>query len=84
MDHVGLLNTFDKNYMSKNCYENFVLEHNHKKNFREQNLAHEPYCILSKIISDYDFLFFEGNGGHVKGESLIVCEKLEKTQDSLQ
>ena len=84
VDHVGLLNTFDKNYMSKNCYENFVLEHNHKKNFREQNLAHEPYCILSKIISDYDFLFFEGNGGHVKGESLIVCEKLEKTQDTLQ
>lgn len=122
VDHVGLLNTFDKNYMSKNCYENFVLEHNHKKNFREQNLAHEPYCILSKIISDYqqpdlekcsfvsdsnldlpekafnlvnqidktlftylgsvkfsdyDFLFFEGNGGHVKGESLIVCEKLK-------
>ena len=29
VDHVGLLNTFDKNYMSKNCYENFVLEHNH-------------------------------------------------------
>ena len=117
VDHVGLLNTFDKNFMSQNCYENFVLEQNHKKNFREQNPAHEPYCVLSKIISnyqipdlekcvpvsisnnnfniinqidkniftyignitfsDYDFLFFEGNGGHVKGESLIVCEKLK-------
>jgi glyoxylase-like metal-dependent hydrolase (beta-lactamase superfamily II) len=117
VDHVGLLNTFDKNYMSQNCYENFALEQNHKKDFREQNPAHEPYCVLSKIISDYqipdlekcvpvsinktefeiinqidkniftyignitfsdyDFLFFEGNGGHVKGETIILCEKLK-------
>jgi hypothetical protein len=114
---VGLLNTFDKNYMSQNCHENFALEQNHKKDFREQNPAHEPYCVLSKIISDYqipdlekcvpvsinktdfeiinkidkniftyignitfsdyDFLFFEGNGGHVKGETIILCEKLK-------
>ena len=117
VDHVGLLNTFDKNYMSQNCYKNFALEQNHKKDFREQNPAHEPYCVLSKIISDYqipdlekcvsvsfkktdfeiinkidkniftyignitfsdyDFLFFEGNGGHVKGETIILCEKLK-------
>ena len=117
VDHVGLLNTFDKNYMSQHCYENFALEQNHKKDFREQNPAHEPYCVLSKIISDYqipdlekcvpvsinktdfeiinkidkniftyignitfsdyDFLFFEGNGGHVKGETIILCEKLK-------
>ena len=28
-------------------------------------------------FSDYDFLFFEGNGGHVKGETIILCEKLK-------
>ena len=121
VDHIGLLDVFDKNYMSKNCYENFELEKNNQKGFREQNLAHEPYCVLSKIISEYqipeiskceyienknldlseedfeiinqidktlftylgsvhianwDFLLFEGNGGHIKGETIIICEKL--------
>ena len=118
VDHLGLLNTFHKNYMTKNCYENFALEKQGKKNFREQIGNHQPYCALSKVIANYeipelekcfpvengesengtvfaklnkklfdfrgtvslgnyDFQFFEGKGGHVKGECLIVCEALK-------
>ena len=31
----------------------------------------------SVSFGKYDFQFFEGKGGHVKGECLIVCEKLK-------
>ena len=103
IDHTGLLNMFDKIYMSNNCYENFVLENKGLANFREQNLLHSPYCKISKIISNYqppnlnkcvvigskndnsllskigtlnfcdlDFDIYEGCGGHVKGEIIIV------------
>ena len=107
IDHVGLLDMMDKTYMSKNCYDNFVLQHEGKPDFREQNNLHAPYCYLSKIISSYSipslesfsvvgektddalftyigsvefaglvFNFIEGPGGHVKGETIIVCEEL--------
>ena len=106
VDHTGLLDIFDTIYLSKSCYDNFRLEHEGKMNFREQNPKHEPYCFLSKVISQYnppalkkcrvigekkdkeilsyigtvDFAglslrCFEGLGGHVKGETVIVCDK---------
>ena len=53
IDHVGLIHLMDKVYMSKNCYDNFLLEQKGKPNFREQVSSHEPYCELSKIISNY-------------------------------
>ena len=111
VDHVGLFPIFDEIYMNQNCMENFQLEKEGKKDFREQTPIHEPYCVLSKIISDYklpdfekckivgkkvnflegellsklgtvnfcglSFEFFEGRGGHVKGETVIYCEELK-------
>ncbi len=108
IDHIGLLDLFDTVYMSGSCYENFLAEHDSMPNFREQNTLHEPYCKLSKIISDYTspsiercvvignktddelisvtgkldfanltFDIYEGCGGHVKGEVVIVCEQLK-------
>ena len=108
IDHVGLLEMMDKVYLSQNCYDNFVLQHEGKPDFREQIQQHAPYCYLSKIISSYtvpdlkifsvigskedealftyigshefaglNFSFYEGPGGHVKGETIIVCEELQ-------
>lgn len=110
VDHVGLSQIFDKIYMNQNCYDNFSLEKSGKKDFREQIPFHEPYSVLSKIISDYktpdlekceivgesvkspsqktltplgavnfcglNFDFYEGKGGHVKGETIIFCDEL--------
>ncbi len=108
IDHIGLLDLFDTVYMSGGCHENFLAEHKRTPNFREQNTLHEPYCKLSKLISDYappelekciiignktddglltkigrlgfadlTFDIYEGCGGHVKGETIIVCEQLK-------
>jgi len=108
VDHVGLLDLFGKVYMNRDCYENFLLEHRGERDYRESNPLHEPYCFLSKIISEYappplglcavvgekkdDALFsylgsvpfgkwtfdlYEGRGGHVKGETVIVCEEMK-------
>ncbi len=54
MDHMGIMNLMHKIYMSKNCYDNFVLETNNEKDFRAQNPLHEPYCAISGIISKYE------------------------------
>ncbi len=108
VDHVGLLDMFDKVYLNRSCYENFKLENDGKANFREQNPMHEPYCFLSKVISEYkvpsldncrligerqgsetlsyigtiEFAgigldCYEGMGGHVKGEMVIVCSRFK-------
>ncbi len=53
IDHVGLLDLFDQTYMSEGCYQNFLLELRRQPNYREQVVLHEPYCIISKIISEY-------------------------------
>ena len=114
-DHAGLLDLFEKTYMSAGCYENFRLEKEGKLNFREQIPLHKPYCNLSKIISGYktpdlekcipfkersfertntaapelfekvgtqnffdlDFNFYEGLGGHVRGDTIIECPELK-------
>ncbi len=106
IDHTGLLCSFDKVYLSESCYRNFRLENDGQKNFRERNPLHEPYCKISKILSDYqpptlencviigkksddllisrigklrffnlDFEVFEGCGGHVEGEIIIVNDE---------
>ena len=53
IDHTGLTDLFDRVYLSASCYENFVDEINHVPNFREQNVIHQPYIFISKIITDY-------------------------------
>ena len=53
IDHTGILDIFDRVYMARSCYENFVNERNHVPNYREQNILHQPYCIISKIITGY-------------------------------
>ncbi len=108
VDHTGLLDMFDRIYLSGSCYENFRLEQQGRPNFREQNPKHEPYCFLSKVISEYrtppldrcvivgdrsddrtlSFIgmvefagmgleCYEGLGGHVKGETVIVCRNFK-------
>ncbi len=53
IDHTGMLDIFDRIYLTQSCYENFRLEHENQPNLREQNTLHSPYCKLSKIISEY-------------------------------
>lgn len=116
IDHTGMINMFDKVYLSKSSYENFYLEKSGGQNFREQNRLHLPYYKLSRIITNYktpelknmeiigeklddavlskigEIEFYglkleayEGLGGHVKGETVIICEeyKLMFTGDCL-
>ena len=53
IDHSGLLEIFDTVRLARSCYENFEDEHLGVPNFREQNAMHEPYCIISKILTGY-------------------------------
>ncbi len=53
IDHTGLLDMFDRIYLTQSCYDNFYLEQKNQPNFREQNILHAPYCEISKIISEY-------------------------------
>ena len=115
MDHTGLSSIFEKVYMSRSSYENFLRENRGEKGFREENPKHTPYFGLSEIITGYtppaldnmaviggdadirgrlaeteyfDYIgslsfggrrwdCYEGPGGHVKGEIVIVCEELK-------
>lgn len=108
VDHTGLLSLFDTVYMSQRSYDTFADEQLGRPNYREQVPNHAPYCVLSKIMTDYappdlhhcvvvgekrddavlspigsrmfgpwQFDFYEGNGGHVKGETVIVCDELQ-------
>ncbi len=121
MDHTGLLSLYNRVYMSRDSYENFVLENQGEKGYREQNPKHTPYFGLSEIITGYtpptldnmaiiedQFILpgsiasgispladteyftyigslsfgswkldcYEGPGGHVKGEIVVICEEL--------
>ncbi|MBR2764444.1 MAG: MBL fold metallo-hydrolase [Blautia sp.] len=53
VDHIGLLDLFDAAYMNQTCLDNFRLEKEKRPNFREQNIMHQPYIFLSKIITGY-------------------------------
>ena len=53
IDHCGMVEMFNKIYVSKDAYINFKLENESKPNFREQYLNHEPYVKISKILSKY-------------------------------
>lgn len=114
IDHTGIIDLFDKVYLTQEVLDNFEDENNGIENYREQYVTHKPYCRLSKIISSYKpprdanfevigqkedndlftyvggidfgdlhFDAFEGSGGHVKGETVYVCdsEKLILTGD---
>lgn len=116
IDHTGIEALFDTVLVSATCYRNFLLEHEGRDDFREQNPLHAPYCRLSKIISGYTppdpgklkilgrktddktlspigeldfgdlhFQLFEGNGGHVRGETVYFDpeKKVMFTGDNL-
>ena len=53
IDHIGLSYLFDSIYVSENVYKNFKHEKEGKTTFREENILHEPYEKLSKLISNY-------------------------------
>ena len=53
IDHLGMVEMFDKIYVSKLSYDNFLFENESKTNFREQYINHEPYVKISKILSKY-------------------------------
>lgn len=108
VDHVGQHAMFDRIYLSDYSYRNFVLQAKGEPDFREQHPRHNPFCVLTKMISGYippdiekcvvvgekkddevlsrlgevefagrKFEFLEGNGGHVKGDTIIVCPELK-------
>lgn len=108
IDHTGLLDLFDAVYMNQTSLDHFQLEWKKKPNYREQNIMHEPYMLISKIITGYnppdlsrctvvgmkkdssllsrigtmhfgekEWLVYEGPGGHVRGEMIIVCPELK-------
>ncbi|HBL83767.1 MAG: hypothetical protein A2Y17_08500 [Clostridiales bacterium GWF2_38_85] len=53
MDHCGLFSIFDKIFVNKTSYENFVLEARGLADYREQNIKCAPYSKLSRIIMQY-------------------------------
>lgn len=67
IDHCGFLDEFDRVYMSRTAAENFALERAGDPNYRELNRTHEPYCIISKLLSGYktpagdNFVAFSAN-----------------------
>ena len=54
IDHAGLMDMFDKVYVTQESYDNFEAENNHTPNIRESNEEHLPYCKISKIMSGYN------------------------------
>ena len=108
MDHSGAADLFDHVYLSQRSYDNFVLEHEGKENFRAMNHFNGPFCKIATILSEYTsppldrlivlnthpvemdkslsyigtldfgtlhFDVYEGNGGHVAGETVLVCHE---------
>ena len=53
VDHSGCVDMFDRVYVNKKCYDNFIRENNGKAAFREENPIHSPYVQISKILSGY-------------------------------
>lgn len=78
VDHVGLADVFDRVFVSRKGYDNFVRESEGTPNLREQNQAHAPYVRISKILSHYKPLSLSTVhiiGGSSKPDSRL----LEKT-----
>ena len=53
VDHAGCADWFDKIYLSRGCYENFLKEKRGEANFREENPLHAPYVRISKLLTGY-------------------------------
>ncbi|MDD3335084.1 MAG: Zn-dependent hydrolase [Eubacteriales bacterium] len=53
VDHCGLLDFYDRVYMSEKCLQNFRWEAQGAPNYRERNPLHQPYVRISKLLSDY-------------------------------
>lgn len=53
VDHCGLLDWYDRVYMSEKCLQNFRWEQEGALNYRECNPLHAPYVRISKLLSAY-------------------------------
>ena len=53
MDHSGVLDLFDHVYLSQKSYDNFVLQHEGKDDFRAMNHLNAPFCKIAIILSRY-------------------------------
>ena len=76
IDHCGLLDMFDKVYVTQSSYNNFLAENSHEPNIRESKVEHLPYCKISKVMSGYK---------PPKMETLkIIGERDHRTPDALE
>lgn len=76
VDHCGMLDLFEKVYMSAKCAENFRRERENQPNLREENVLHQPYVQISKIVSAYE---------PVEGERCVVIGgDLDKQEEPLK
>ncbi len=106
LDHVGLVDEFDKVFVSEDCYNNFADENDGLPNIRQNNPHHALYETVSKLVLGYEppsinrfeiigkktdggalskigelkfcdlrFDVYQGAGGHVRGEIVLVDEK---------
>lgn len=109
VDHCGMLDCFDRIFLSKKAKSNFEAEYQGLDCLREKNQIHAPYVRISKILSAYKppqldklcviggtdqpldkliehigilengeltFDVYEGSGGHVLGEIILVERRL--------
>lgn len=53
IDHGGLLDQFDRIYVTHKTKKNFELELAGDANYREQNALHAPYSRISRIVTEY-------------------------------
>ncbi|MBQ2726884.1 MAG: MBL fold metallo-hydrolase [Clostridia bacterium] len=73
VDHGGCAERFDRVYVNRRVYNNFLSEQRGENAIREENPVHAPYVRISKLLSDYapieaEFEVFGGDP--VPGEAL--------------
>ena len=73
VDHCGCASRFDRVYLNRRVYDNFLSERSGDNAIREVNPVHAPYVRISKILSDYtpvDAAFEVFGGDPTPGETL--------------
>jgi glyoxylase-like metal-dependent hydrolase (beta-lactamase superfamily II) len=77
LDHIGLTDIFDRVFLSRKCYDNFVRENAGKPNLRQRSPAHAPYARISALLTHYKPLP-TGNMRVVGGGSEPIAALIEK------
>ena len=105
VDHCGMMNDFDRVFVSHNSARSLTCEARDENGFRERNPLHRPYINICKILTAYatidpqklrtpwrddpilnepltqigffdfgdlHFEVFEGKGGHLPGEVVLL------------